>query len=119
MRRALALTACLVLSLGAAACGDDDEELDLGDEPTIEVPDASTETTGAEPVETPAEEIGEEGASEETDVEGTGGVAVPVPGKPDYDPGDVDSAENDKPPAPGTPEAAFEEACGDKPAACD
>jgi hypothetical protein len=86
-----------VLAIGAG-CGDDDEDVE------VTVPEISVEetTTEAAPVETT-----------ETTAPETGGT-----GAPSVDPNQEDSATNDKPPAPGSPEEAFEQACEENPAAC-
>ena len=95
----------LVLAVGAAGCGDDDSDAPEPTVPSISVPELETTpeaTTTTEPAET-------EGTTTES---GSGGVAKPV------DPAKEDSPTNDKPPAPGSPEEAFEKACEQNPAAC-
>lgn len=84
-------------------CGDDEP---IRDDPiTISVPEVQTGTE----VETgPAETGG--GASTESDGSGSapsGGTGAPK-----------DTEDNDTPPAPGSPEAAFEEYCEQNPGAC-
>lgn len=118
MRAAAArLLAALFLSAalagGLVACGGDDQQLDLGDDPSISVPQASpVEQTETAPNDT-STESGNAGTTEDQSGSGGGGVAVPSPSeqRPSYDPNGVDSPTNDKPPAPGSPEEAFEQAC--------
>jgi hypothetical protein len=98
-RRVTALLLALAaLSFGALVgfgCGDDDSDVD------VSVPDISVEET-IESVPTDSTQ------STPTDP-GTGGTV---------DPNQEDSATNDKPPEPGSPEEAFEQACEENPAAC-
>jgi hypothetical protein len=95
---ALLLTAG-TLALGAlAGCGDDDEGVE------VTVPEISVEDTTTEAAPT---------ATTETIDPQTGGT-----GAPSADPNQEDSETNDKPPAPGSPEEAFEQACEENPAAC-
>src|SRR5262245_6489919 len=98
-RAAAALLSVAVVSFGALVgfgCGDDDS----GDEVTI--PEISIETT--ETTTAPAT---------------TGSTSTePQNGGTGFDPNQPDSQGNDKPPKPGSPEAAFEEQCKQNPAAC-
>lgn len=100
------LLATAALAFGALVgigCGDDDDEVTL---PSISV----EETTGTTvPTETTQQT---EGATTPNEP-GTGGT-----GSGNFDPDQEDSATNDKPPKPGSPEAAFEQACEQNPAAC-
>lgn len=98
-RLAAALLAAAVLALGALGCGDDDStEITV---PTIEAPTEATEGDTATEPEGGVTAPGDPGG-------GSGGV----------DPSQEDSATNDKPPKPGSPEEAFEKACEQNPAAC-
>jgi hypothetical protein len=98
VRRAIALVSVTALvAVGAVGCGDDDEDVE------VTVPEISVEdtTTEAAPTQT------------ETTEPETGGTGVP-----NADPNQEDSEANDKPPEPGSPEEAFEQACEQNPAAC-
>ena len=99
----LALTA---LGLGAlfTGCGDDDDVEVTIPEITVEGT-TTTESTVQTTESTP---------STTTGGDGEGGVS----GGTSYDPDAPDSSSNDKPPAPGSPEEAFEKACEQNPAAC-
>lgn len=91
------LLATGALALGAlAGCGDDDEDVQ------VTVPEISVEDPDLEVAPPP----------ETTDPQ-TGGT-----GSPEADPTQEDSETNDKPPEPGSPEEAFEQACEQNPAAC-
>ena len=95
------LLATAALAFGALVgigCGDDDDEVTL---PSISVEETTTE---AAPTQTEATETTEPQ---------TGGT-----GSENVDPAQPDSPTNDKQPKPGTPEAAFEQACEQNPAAC-
>jgi len=93
------LLATGALALGAlAGCGDDDEGVEVT-VPEISIEDTTTEAAPTETTETTEPETGGTGA-------------------PGVDPNQEDSATNDKPPAPGSPEEAFEQACKENPAAC-
>lgn len=97
------LLATAALAFGALVgigCGDDEEEVTL---PTISV----EETTGTT---VPTETTGTATTPTEPQTGGTGSG--------NFDPSQEDSATNDKPPKPGSPEAAFEEACKQNPEAC-
>ena len=105
---ALLLAAALALSvLGATGCGDDNDDVTL---PTISVEE---ETATTVPERTTTETTTTETTETEPETGGTG-----TGGSGSFDPGKEDSATNDKPAEPGTPEAAFEEACKVNPAAC-
>ncbi len=100
-----ALLAALALTLGAAACGDDD---DGGDEmdtsiPEVTIPDSATETESVEPTTTT------EPTSPEEDNGRPGG---------NVNPDEPDTETNDKPPDPGSPEEAFEQDCAANPGKC-
>jgi hypothetical protein len=102
LRAPAILLATGALALGAlAGCGDDDEGIEVT-VPEISIEDTTTEAAPTETTET----------TETTEPE-TGGT-----GAPGVDPNQEDSAANDKPPAPGSPEEAFEQACKEDPAAC-
>jgi hypothetical protein len=97
----------VLLALGAAACGGDEEAADTPKPPRLTVPGGpTTEETETEPSDettpTPAPQ-------QDT---GSGG-ASPVP--PQQTP---DSPQNDVPPEPGTPESRFEKFCRENPGAC-
>jgi hypothetical protein len=94
----------LALALGAAACGDDEDE---GTTPGFEI--SIPETTATEP----ATETTTPTQTETTGGSGTGGTS---PGG--VDPNKEDSATNDKPPPAGSPQEAFEQECERNPAAC-
>ena len=94
----LAVAALAFGALVGVGCGGDEDEVTL---PTI-----SVEDTGTSPIETTGT------ATTPTEPQ-TGGT-----GSGDFDPSQEDSATNDKPPEPGSPEAAFEEACKQNPVAC-
>ena len=104
-RRRLALALLLpALVLGAAGCGDDDEETT----PSVTAP-ASTSTapaTSTAPVTTT-----EPTTTTKTGTEKTGGT-------PSYDPAKPDTPANDVPPPPGSPQEAFEKQCEQNPSAC-
>lgn len=118
-RAAGALLACLVLLGGfaAAGCGGDDEEASTpSTTPTIE-PATPTGPTGA------AGEQGEdqEPPSDDSDVDPEDGTVTPPAESESQSTGGsapVDSAENDIPPEPGSPEAEFEKHCEENPEAC-
>ena len=101
LRPLAALIAALALTLGAAACGDDDEDVTSTTVPEVTIPDATT---------SPTETI----APEPTTTEDDGGNG----GTPTVDPQAEDSPSNDKPPAPGSPEEAFEKDCQANPGKC-
>ncbi len=104
-RAAIALLCASALGLGALpGCGDDDE-----DAPTISVPTETIETLPTTTTET-GETTGTTGGT------GTTTGTAPSTGKPD--PSKPDGPANDLPPAPGSPEEAFEQACKQNPAAC-
>lgn len=105
-RRSTALLLGLALiGLGALAgigCGDDNNtEVTL---PTISVQDDAQTV--------PDQTTTTESTPTESQNGGTG------PGTGTYDPKQPDSAANDKPPQPGSPEEQFENACKQNPAAC-
>jgi hypothetical protein len=91
--------AAIVLAIAVAGCGSDssgDESHPAVSIPTVTAPDLSTTartTTGSGP---------------ETTTTGTG----------KYNPSQPDSETNDVPPAPGSPEEAFEKQCQQNPQAC-
>lgn len=88
-----------VCLLSLAGCGDDqDPEVTV---PTISVEQTTTEQAGAT----------ETGAGTTTTPPADGGT-------PSYDPEAPDSAGNDKPPDPGSPEQQFEQFCEQNPQAC-
>jgi hypothetical protein len=101
-RRRLALALLLpALLIGAAGCGDDDDEETT---PSVTAP-AATETappTTATPTTT---------TEPTTTKPKTGGT-------PSYDPVKPDTPENDVPPPPGSPQEQFEQLCEQNPAAC-
>ncbi|MBM3666123.1 MAG: hypothetical protein FJW90_01345 [Actinobacteria bacterium] len=91
-----AASLCLLVFAG---CGDEeDPEVTL---PTISV----EETTATEQTEATETEAGTTAAPENG-------------GTPSYDPDKPDSASNDKPPDPGSPEEQFENFCKQNPGAC-
>ena len=94
--RLLALFAAVAaLSLGAVACGDDEEDEGVSI-PSISVPETvpTVPETTAAPETTTAPENGGTGA------------------------GQPDSAENDVPPPSGSPQERFEQFCKQNPGAC-
>lgn len=100
-RTAALLLATAVLALGAFGCGDDDGSSSEVTVPTIEAPTDVTETG--------ATTTAPSGGVTPDDSGGGTGTA---------DPSEEDSATNDKPPRPGSPEEAFEKECEQNPAAC-
>lgn len=100
-RRTTALLLALAfLSFGALVgfgCGDDDST-------EVTVPTISVEETQTVPDQT--------STTGSTPTEPQNGGTGPI------DPNAPDSATNDKPPEPGSPEEAFENACKQNPAAC-
>ena len=119
--RAGVVLACVALALGAglAGCGDDEEEGTPTTTPTIE-PATPTGPTGA---------AGEQGAgpegkkpAEHGDVALDDGTVTPPPESDSQISGGAaapeDSAENDRPPDPGSAEEEFEKFCDDNPGAC-
>jgi hypothetical protein len=94
----LAIASLSLVALAGSGCGDDDDtEVTL---PTISVED-EPQTTATDQLPTkPTETQPQNG--------GTGTI----------DPNREDSPKNDKPPDPGSPEEAFENACKQNPAAC-
>jgi hypothetical protein len=104
--RRLGIPLTLLLVLGAAGCGGDDEE--TASVPSISLPSVSVPTTGGVTVPsvgtttTPPPDVV---------TTGKGRPAKPNPAAPD-------SATNDLPPAPGSPQEAFERQCEQNPAAC-
>jgi hypothetical protein len=101
-RRRLALALVLsALLVGAAGCGDDEEETT----PSVTVPAA----TGTAPETTAAPTTTE--ATTTTKPPKTGGT-------PSYEQGKPDTPENDVPPPPGSPQEAFERMCEQNPSAC-
>lgn len=101
-RRPLAaILAALALTLGAAACGDDDDGSDVDTTiPEVTIPEELTTTP-------------EETTTSETQT--TEDVEEPTK---TFDPEQDDSPTNDKPPAPGSPEEAFEKDCAANPGKC-
>lgn len=100
-----AVLAALALALGGAACGDDDDGGDETDTtiPSVTIPSDTTTTTAPTTTTEPT--------TTEDDARGNGGT-------PTVDPNAEDSPENDKPPAPGSPEEAFEQDCQANPGKC-
>jgi hypothetical protein len=87
-----------VLALGAAGCGDDEGD----DSISISVPEVTTTESVPETTTT---------APAPTETTGGTGTKTVAPSEPD-------SATNDVPPPPGSPQEAFEQACKKNPAAC-
>lgn len=107
-RRTTLLIATAAVALGAlsfAGCGDDESPSDDITVPTIEAPTDATESAPATTTAPDSGGVSPGGGS------GSGGTGTP-------DPSQEDSATNDKPPVPGSPEEAFEKACEANPAAC-
>ncbi len=103
-RRRLALALLLpTLVLGAAGCGDDNEETT----PSVIAP-AATETA---PATTTAPAAATTESTTTTKTGKTGGT-------PSYQPTKPDTPENDVPPPPGSPQEAFEKQCAQNPSAC-
>ncbi len=92
----------IAAAVGATGCGDD-EEPDVTT-PSISIPSVTAPTPPTTTAQEPTGGVAPQG----TTTSKSGGV---TPGKPD-------SAENDLPPAPGSPEEAFEKQCEQNPAAC-
>lgn len=96
----LAIASLSLVALAGSGCGDDDDtEVTL---PTISVEDeAQTTATDQLPTTTKPTE-----------------TQPPNGGTGTINPNREDSPKNDKPPDPGSPEEAFENACKQNPAAC-
>jgi hypothetical protein len=104
--RLLATAALCCGALVGIGCGDDNAT-------TVTVPTISVEQ------DTEATTT-QQGTTTEQDTTSTGDAPTQSPngGTGSYDPGKPDSAKNDKPPAAGSPEAAFEQHCKQNPGAC-
>jgi hypothetical protein len=103
--RALAVTA-LVTGLAIAGCGGDDSG-DTTAPPTVSIPPITspipaTTTTARTTTTTP------------TGTTGNGGTGAPSRANPN----EPDSATNDVPPPPGSPQEKFEKQCEQNPQAC-
>jgi hypothetical protein len=98
-RAAAALLAAGILALGAAGCGDDDDDpVDITVPTTTSVPEVTTPTVPQETTTTTPTTAGPTGKQ--------------------VDPAAPDSQTNDVPPPPGSPQAEFEKACEKNPAVC-
>jgi hypothetical protein len=116
-RLAGALLASLLLaSAGAAAgCGGDDEKTSTpSTTPTIE-PATPTGPTGAAGEDDQDEQPPSDDSSLDPE---DGTVTPPAESESQAEGGVEDSAENDVPPEPGSPEEAFEQHCEENPEAC-
>ncbi len=105
----LASAALAVGTLGVAGCGDDEGDTEVTI-PTIESPTEETDATA------PTTTTPESGGVTPGDDSGTGGTAPEGSGGTGTS--QEDTATNDTPPAPGSPESAFEEQCKQNPQAC-
>jgi hypothetical protein len=93
------MLAAVALTLGAVACGDDGGDTSTTI-PEVTIPEDTTtvpETTTTTESTTTTEDNG---------------------GTPTFNPDEADSPTNDKPPAPGSPEDAFEQDCQQHPGKC-
>jgi lipoprotein-anchoring transpeptidase ErfK/SrfK len=93
------MTAAIALAIAASGCGSDSS----GDEsrPTVSIPTVTTpELSTTAPSDTQSS------------------PATTTTGKGNYNPTLPDSETNDVPPAPGSPEDAFEKQCAQNPQAC-
>ena len=139
-RRGLAavLGITAALTLGVAACGDDDEETPAASQPAPASPVEETPPVAEEPAPAPQPQPEPEPAPEpEPDPDepvDSGGVSPPEPapepepapgggsgggvspGQPN--PGPPDSPDNDVSPEPGSPAEQFEQYCAEHPEAC-
>lgn len=102
------LLALIALALVAASCGGDDDESDATTAPEISVPSGQVQTVPEETTTTNT-------TPKTTTAPPSGGTQAP---SQSYDPSKPDSPQNDVPPKPGTPEAAFEQYCRENPGAC-
>lgn len=127
-RGGAALLVGTALALGAAACGDDEEteSVSTPTAPAQTSEEADTTDEAATEEETTTEDSGGVGPGEVTETEedenegldGSGGGVGPSSGSGGHDPGQPDSADNDVPPEPGSPQEAFEQYCDENPKAC-
>ena len=104
MTRALAL-ASIALGLVMAGCGSDDSGETMA--PTVSIPAVTSPIPAT--TTTPATTTPPTGATTTTK-KGNGGISV--------NPDQPDSETNDVPPAPGSPQEAFEKQCEQNPQAC-
>jgi hypothetical protein len=103
----------LVLTLGVAACGDDEED-EASDVPTISVPTSEPQTVPQQvPTQPPKPN---QPATPTKPSKPTGGQGPGSSGG--FDPSKPDSPANDVPPPPGSPQQSFEQFCNKNPAAC-
>lgn len=107
----------LILAVPFAGCGD--EETTTTSAPTT----TSSSTTTTSSITTSSSSTAAETtttvpltSTTSTVTESTGAETTTLP--PDFDPEKPDSEDNDKPPQPGSPEEAFEQACEDDPSLC-
>lgn len=113
LRSVLAAVSTLAaLALGSAGCGDEEET-------TTTVPSASTTTTSttSSPTQSTSSSTSTTQSTTSTTstvTESTGATTT----APEVDIEQPDSETNDKPPKPGSPEEAFEQACEADPEAC-
>ena len=136
---AAAMTA-LLLALGglAAGCGDDDEPATTATTPTGPTGPTREEKIGGGDQGNQGESKGgkpdEQGTADESGSAGLETTTTPEPPPVDEAPpqetaspppeegpgpsGEEDTAENDIPPEPGSPEEAFEKYCDENPGAC-
>lgn len=109
MTRALAVTT-LALGLAIAGCGGDDSG-ETTTEPTVSIPPITSPipATTVAPTTTGSTSTGTSGNDN-----GNGGSGPPNRANPNQ----PDSATNDVPPPPGSPQEAFEKQCEQNPQAC-
>jgi hypothetical protein len=108
--RRLVGPALILLALGAAACGGDEERERAPAPPELTVP-GDTQTAPAEPQTTTTPPQAPPTTPPADTGSGGGGQTAPAPPA-------EDSPQNDVPPRPGTPESRFERFCRQNPGAC-
>jgi hypothetical protein len=105
--RLSALLLCgLALLVALPACGGDEDD---EDSPTIDVPAGASQSVPETATQTQPAPAGAGGGGGGGGA--GGGTGAPNPAKPD-------TAENDLPPPPGSPQEQFEQFCNQNPGAC-
>lgn len=112
LARALASASALaVLAFGSAGCGDDEETTTV---PPASTTSSSTTTSSTESTSSSTTTTSSTTSTTPTVTESTGATTT----TPEVEIEEPDSETNDKPPKPGSPEEAFEQACEADPDAC-